>query len=453
MSGRPRRWRPGLTLRRSVHDREIVEIALPALGALAADPIVSLVDTAFVGRLGVEPLASLGVAVAVFGIAFALANFLPYGATPLIAAAAGAGERDRAGRLGRGAFVLGIGFGLAAAAVLEVGASPLARLMGAAPDIVGGTTSYVRIRALSLPAVLVVLAAHGIFRGHQDTRTPFAVSIGISLVNLVLDPILIFGFDLGLAGAAWATAAAQWGGAAAFILLIAGRDRTRLALDAGVGVSFRPLYDAGVALIVRTAALVGSFSAATAVAARVGTVAVAAHQVAFQVWFFLALVVDALAIAGQARVGVHIGSGDLERARSVADRLLGMGLLLGAGIAVMLAATAGMLPGWFTGDREVIASIGTIYPFVVLTQPLNAIVFVWDGVGIGAGAFRYLAASMVVAATVCVAGLAFVLPLDLGLVGVWWSVVGLMVVRWLALAWWYATGPLGRRRGPGSPAA
>ncbi len=452
MSGRPRRRGPGWTLRSSVHDREILAIALPALGALAADPIVSLVDTAFVGRLGVEPLASLGVAVAVFGIAFALANFLPYGATPLIAAAAGAGEPDRAGRLGRGAFVLGLGFALAATAVLEVAATPLARLMGAGPDIVEGTVSYVRIRALSLPAVLVVLAAHGVYRGHQDTRTPLVVSVAISLVNLVLDPVLIFGFDMGLAGAAWATAAAQWGGALAFVALAAGRDRRRLALDAGSGVSLRPLFDAGVALIVRTAALVGSLSAATAVAARVGTVAVAAHQVAFQVWFFLALVVDALAIAGQARVGVHVGSGDLERARSVADRLLGMGLLLGAGLAVVLGATAGVLPGWFTGDREVIAAIGTIYPFVVLTQPLNATVFVWDGVGIGAGAFRYLAVSMVGAAAVCVGGLAFVIPFDLGLAGVWWSVLGLMAVRWMALAWWYATGSLGRRRGRESPA-
>lgn len=440
-------------LRPSRFDREILALAIPALGALAADPLVSLVDTAFVGRLGTVPLASLGVAVAVFGIAFALANFLPYGATPLVAAAVGAGDDREAGRLGRGAFVVALMTGALALVVLEVAAEPLARLLGAAPTVLGGTLTYLRIRALSLPAVFLVLVGHGVFRGHQDTRTPLLASLLISGINLILDPILIYGFDLDLAGAAWATVIAQWSGAVVFIALAFGPHRTRLKLDAGRDVRLRSLFNAGGSLIIRTAVLVGVFSAATAVAARIGTRSLAAHHVAFQVWLFLALVVDSLAIAAHARVGAYIGAGDVRTAREVSNRLLGMGLLLGIGLTVVLGAGAGVLPGWFTDDAAVVTAVGSIYPFVVLTQPLNALVFVWDGVGIGAGAFPYLARSTVVAGAISIGALAAVATFDLGLTAVWWSLSLFMVSRWAALGWWYEIGPLARRRGPASRAA
>lgn len=439
--------------RRTKYDREILTLALPALGALAADPLVSLVDTAFIGRLGTEPLASLGVAVAVFGIAFALANFLPYGATPLIADASARGDTESAGRLGRGTLAVAVGTGLVAMVVLEVAAPGVARVMGASSELLDGTVGYLRIRALALPAVLVILGANGIFRGHQDTRSPLLVSLGITMVNLVLDPILIFTFDMGLQGAAWASVVAQWMGGLAFLGLLIGSRSPRLAMRAGSGLAYRELFSAGSALIVRTGALIGSFSLATAVAARIGTVAVAAHQIAFQIWLFLALVIDALAIAAQARVGAYLGSGAEGEAREVSNRLLAMGVMLGTGLLVVLGAGASVVPGWFSADAAVIAAVGTVYPFVVLTQPLNAIVFVWDGIGIGAASFRFLAVGMVGAAVISAVGLALVIPLDLGLVGVWSAVLILMLARALTLAWWYERGPLARRRGPASQAA
>ena len=430
-----------------------MRLALPALGALAADPLVTLVDTAYVGRLGAEPLASLGVAAAVFGLAFAIANFLPYGATPLIAAAAGSGDRASAGRLGRGALALAIGAGVFATAALALTAPAVARLLGASPEVIDGTVVYVRIRSASLPAVLLVLASHGIYRGHQDTRTPLIVSIGVSALNLILDPILIFGFDLGLAGAAWATAAAQWAGALTFVALMGQRHRRQLELSSGRGLSLRPLFSAGAALVVRTGSLIVTFSVATAVAARIGTVAVAAHHVAFQLFVFLALVVDALAIAAQARVGVYLGGGDPQAARAISDRLLGMGLIFGLGLGVALGIGAPWVPGLFSNDAAVVAAAGTIYAFVVLSQPLNAVLFVWDGIAIGARAFAYTAWSMIAAGAVGTGVLLLVLPLDLGLVGVWAGLVVFMLARSTALAWWYVTGPLGRGRGHASRAA
>ena len=440
-------------LRRGPFDPEILRLALPALAALAADPVVSLVDTAFVGRLGAAPLASLAVAVAVFGIAFAVANFLPYGATPLIAAATGSGDHAAAGRLGRGVLVVGVVAGAMGMLALELAAVPVSRAMGASAELIDGTVTYLRIRATSLPALLTVLAAHGVFRGHQDTRTPAVVSVGISLLNLVLDPILMFGFDLGIAGAAWATAAAQWTGAVVFVVLMAGPLRVRLGLDAGRGLELRPVFVAGAALVTRTLALVGSLTVATAVAARVGTVAVAAHQVAFQIWLFLALVVDALAVAAQARVGAYLGGADVSSARGLGDRLLGMGATVGLGLAVVLSLGAPFVPGWFSDDAAVVAAVGGIYPFVALTQPLNAVVFVWDGIAIGAGAFGYLARSMLLAGVACGGALALVLPLRLGLRGVWLAILVLMVARGATLAWWYLHGPLARDRGHVSPAA
>jgi len=178
------------------------------------------------------------------------------------------------------------------------------------------------------------------------------------------------------------------------------------------------------------------------VAARIGSVAVASHQVISQVWLFLALVVDALAIAGQAMIGRALAF-DRQQAREVAARLLGMGLMGGLVLAGLVAAGAGVLPGWFTDDPTVIAQVTSIYWFVVVMQPLNAVVFVYDGVGIGAGAFGYLAASMVAAGVLTVAALVAVGALGLGLAAVWWAMVLLMVARLVALVWWHRTGPLG----------
>ena len=428
---------PVITFARTADDREILRLAVPALGALAADPLVSLVDTAFIGRLGANELGSLAIAVAVFTLAFALFNFLAYGTTPMIARAIGADDRAAAGRIALNAVVVGAVLGVVTALVVAVMATPVLELLGAGPDTIDGAVSYLRIRTLALPAMMLVTVGHGVFRGYQDTRTPMFVTLGLNAVNLVLDPVFIFGLDGGLAGAAWATVIAQWVGAVWFLLILSARRRpmaigwarpTRRELRAFLGASQ--------ALVLR-----GTLTVATAVAARIGTVEVAAHQVASQVWLFLALVVDSLAIAGQAMIGRELVA-DRARARRVAARLLGMGLIGGTVLAAIVAAGIGVLPGWFTDDRAVIDQVTAIYWFVVVMQPLNALVFVYDGIGIGAGAFGYLAGSMVIAGAVTVAVLVAVAVWGLGLAAVWWAMVLLMVVRLATFVWWHRVGPL-----------
>lgn len=412
-------------------DREILALAVPALGTLAADPLVSMVDTAFVGRLGVVPLAALGVNVSVFGLAFLVFNFLAYGTTPMVARAVGAGDRDRAGRLAVEALTLAVVAGIVAVAILQLLAVPIVRAMGATGELVAPAVAYLRIRALAGPAVLIITAANGIFRGWQDTRTPFVVALGLNAVNLVLDPILIFGLGWGLAGAAIATAIAQWTGAVAFLWLILGTRRDALGVRPILPRprDLLPFLRIGGALVVRTFSLVGTMTLATAVATRVGTVAVAAHLVASQLWLMLALLIDAIAVAGQAIVGRLRGEGRPGDVARAADRLLAWGLGVGTLLALAFLALEPWLPRLFTDDAAAMQATRTVLPFVIAMQPLNALVFVWDGIYMGAEDFRFLAAQMVTSALAACAVLLLVVPMGWGLQGVWWGIVALMFVR------------------------
>lgn len=421
------------------HDREMLALAIPALGTLAADPLVSIVDTIFVGRLGVVPLAALGINTSVFSFAFVVFNFLAYGTTPMVSRAVGRGDRMAAGRVVLEALTLAVLVGAVALTLLQIFAGPVVRLMGASATVEGPAVEYLRIRALAGPAVLLVTAGHGAFRGYHDTRTPLWVTLGLNVVNLVLDPLFIFGFGWGLVGAAWATTAAQWTGALAFVWLLLVRRRDALGIEP---VRPRPrdlvpLLKVGGELVVRTLSLIGTMTLATAIAARVGTVAVAAHQVGSQVWLLLALVIDSVAVSAQAMIARHRGAGEVATARALGNRLLLWGLGIGVAIAAVFWMLRPALPRLFTTDPAAVAAVGIILPFVVFMQPLNALVFVWDGVFMGAERFRLLAVQMLASAVVAAAVLLLVVPMGWGLAGVWWGIVALMAMRaaTLSVAW------------------
>ncbi len=426
--------------RRTPYDREILRIGLPALGALAADPLVSLIDTAFVGRLGATALAAVAIASAIYLAVFAIFNFLEYAVTPLVAQSIGAGDRSEAGRFTVAALGISVVAGVIAGIALIVFGEPLLKAFGANSEVLEGATTYLRIRALGVSALLVILVGHGAFRGYQDTRTPLVVTLGLNVVNLVLDPILIFGLGWGIGGAAWATVTAQWFGAIWFAVLFFWTRRTELGISVG-----RPqrrtlgsLLGAGKAMVLRNASLLAALTAATMVAARVGTAAVAAHQIAIQLWIFLALVIDALAIAGQAIVGKEIGAGNPSIAKQVSNRLLALGLLFGIVLAAALGLISPWLASWFTTDEAVVLAFASILPILIVMQPINGLVFVWDGIAIGGAAFGFLAGSTLVAGVASIGLLLAVLPLGWGLVGVWAAIVVLMLVRATTLWWWYS---------------
>jgi MATE family multidrug resistance protein len=412
-------------------DRRILALAAPALGALAVEPLVSLIDTAFVGRLGTTELAGLGVNTALFGFAFFVFNFLAYATTPLIAADVGRGDQTAAGRTAVQAVALAVGIGLVGLVVLQLSAELLLELMGAEGAVVDAGTGYLRTRAIGMPGVLLVTVGHGVFRGVQDTRTPLLVTLAVSVINLILDPVLIWGVGLGLSGAGLASAIGQLlGGVAVLWLLTAGR--TGLPLDWRVPTltEFRPFLAAGSALTVRTLALVSTFTVGTSMATRLGPSSIAGHQVASQVWLFLALVVDAIAIAAQAMVGKALGEDDRPTARAAANRMLVWGLVWGVALGVVFWLLRNALPTWFTPEADVVAVAVTLMPFVALMQPLNALVFVWDGVFIGAARFRFLAISMVGAAVLTIA----LLVRATTVTQIWWAITFLMVARVVPMA-------------------
>lgn len=437
-------------------DRAIAALAIPALATLAIDPLVSIVDTAWVGRLGTVPLAALAVASAVFAAAFSIFGFVHLTVTPLVAGEVGRDDLPRAGSIAAGALVISAVIGIVVALAAWFAAEPIAAVISSSEEVASEAASYLRVRFLALPAMLITMVGHGVYRGHSDTRTPLRVAIGLNVVNLVLDPILIFGFDLGVVGAAWATVAAQAFSAVWFLALILAKDAERLgtrsrARDLG-SLHIGPILRAGWPLMIRSAALLASITATTLAAARIGTVEVAAHQIALQVWLFLSFVLDSYAVAAQPMVGTDLGAGDIGAARDVANRLLFLGFGTGLALSVLVALSAPFVSGVFSAEPAVASEVARIYGFVIVLQPITALVYVFDGVGIGASAFRFLAVSMVLAAVATIGTLAL---FGDDLVGVWAAVTVLTVSRLLTFAWWNRFGPLAISRGPSrvSPAA
>ena len=416
---------------RSPYDREILRLAVPALGALAAEPLYILVDTAIVGHLGRSQLAALGVAATALSV-LATFNFLQYGTTAQVARAIGAGEHAGASRLGAQALWLSLAFGIVLAALLAGLARPIAALVGAEGQTAGYATTYLRIVALGVPSAFVAIGGQGFLRGVADLRTPLQIVIAGNVANAALEVLFVYGFDWGIEGSAWGTAIAQTGMGMALawaILRRVGRRHAgpRLALA-------RRLVGVGSYIFVRTAALIAAFFLAGAVAARFGDAPLAAHQVAFQLWIFLALVLDAVAIAGQIIVGRELGAGRPGRAYAASVRMVALSLVTGAVFAAALLALHEVIPRAFTSDAEVLEQGALLWPIFALMQPLNGAVFALDGILIGASDGPFIAASMAVAFAGSAAVLLLVLRQDWGVRGVWAGIAVLMGLRLVTMA-------------------
>lgn len=417
------------------YDRTILALALPALGSLAIDPLVTLMDTIFVGRLGEQALGALGVNAAIFSVAFFIFNFLAYGTTPMISRALGDGDRSQAGRIAVQALFLALVLGTFSLIMLQVFAVPIVTFMGAGEALQAPTLSYLRIRALAAPAVLLITAGNGVFRGFSDTRTPFKITLGLNLVNILLDLLFIFGFGWGVAGAAAATLVAQWLGALWFVWLITRQDfDVSLRFEIPGLRELAPFLNVGWQLALRTLSLLLAMAFATSVAARIGVTQVAAHQVATQIWLFLALMADALAIAAQTLVARAMGEGDVPAAKAVSERLLALGFVAGGVLAALFWLGKPLIPQLFSNDPNVIATVTQLFPLITLLLLVSAVVFVWDGIFIGLEDFGYLAIAMVLSAALSCALLLITLLYGLGLGAVWVSLIALMFARAVTLA-------------------
>ena len=332
---------------RSQYDGEIVRLAVPALGALAAEPLYLLVDTAMVGHLGTDELAALAIAATLLAGTFTLFNFLTYGTTAQVARYHGAGDELTAGKLAAQSLWLSTGIGVVLTALLAGLAVPLVDLMGGDGRVGDLAVDYLRIGAFGLPFALIALAGQGYLRGVSDLRTPLVIVVVANAATVVLNVVFIYGFGWGLAGSAAATVVAQAGMGAAFVreLLSAPADSRRPSL-----ASMRPLARIGGEIFIRTTALYASFLIASAVLARVGDDSLAAHQIAFQRFVCLALVLDAIAIAGQVIVGRSLGAGDAEGAYSAARRMIEWAVAAGAVFGLVMLALIDVIPRAFTID-------------------------------------------------------------------------------------------------------
>lgn len=413
-------------MRRSVHDREILRLALPALGALAAEPLYVLTDTAIVGHLGTRQLAALALAGTVLGALVSLCNFLAYGTTAQVARLHGAGEEARAGELAAQALWLALGIGLGLTVACLALAHPIMQVVGGTGRAADDAARYLRLSAAGLPCALLALAGQGYERGVGRLWTPLCIVGAANLANVVLELVLVYGLDLGLDGSALGTVGAQFGMGIAFaVLLLRAPARSRRPVPA----LLRRLTVMGRDLVVRTGALLGAFTLAGAVLARTGDDALAAHQIGFQLFLFVALVLDAVAIAGQVIVGRMLGAGDADEAWAAARRMVGWSLGVGLGIAVVLLALRDVLPRAFTSDPAVLDRAAELWPLLAALIPSGAVVFALDGILIGAGDTRFIARAMVLALA-CFAPVAFAsLAFGWGVVGVWAAIHVLMAVR------------------------
>lgn len=372
-------------------DREILRLAIPAFFALISEPLFLLADTAIVGHLGTAQLGALGIAAAVIGTVMSLCVFLAYGTTASVARQIGAGRTSAALTQGIDGIWLAILVGLGATGVAEAFLHPIVGAFGAPPAASAYAVTYLRIALLGLTPLLVMLAATGVLRGLQDTRTPLAVAVVGNAANVALNLALVYGAGLGIAGSAWGSVLAQMGSAAALAYVVvnaARRHHARLAPDLP---GIKAAATAGVPLIIRTATLRAALLLMTYGAARFGEVPLAAMQLTMTVWLFLAFALDAIAIAAQALTGRYLGAGNGADVRVITDRMTRWGLVSGIVTGLGLAALSPFLGRLFTSDPAVLDSLVPVLLVAALCQPVAGVVFVLDGVLIGAGDGRYLA--------------------------------------------------------------
>jgi putative MATE family efflux protein len=436
--------RPGL--RRHPADGEILRLALPALGALIAEPLFLLADTAIIGHLGTAQLAGLGIAATVLATLVNVSIFLAYGTTAAVARMLGAGDLRGALRQGIDGCWLAVLIGVITVTVGVPAVPWVVARFGPVPEVATHAETYLRISLFGIPAMLLVLAATGVLRGLQDTRTPLIVAATGAASNVGLNVLLVYGFGLGIAGSAIGTVIAQVAMAVVFVVIVSRGARTHGAALQPFWPGVRRSFGAGVPLVIRTVAMRVALIITTFVATALGTTSLAAHQVVYNTWILLALVLDAVAIAAQALVGRALGAGDAEAARSVSRRMVQWGVLAGIVLGLVVLAVGSLYARMFTTDAEVRSLIVAALVVAALLQPVAGWVFVLDGVLIGAGDGRYLAWASAASVLIFLPAAWAVTALDLGprtgLVALWlciglWTVARLvtLVLRERGSAW------------------
>ena len=418
----------------STLDRRILAIALPAVAALAADPLYDLIDTAILGHLGRDQLAGAATAASILLTFSSVFIFLTFSTAASVARAVGADREADAERYAVQVMWLAAAIGVAMMIILTPIGPTLISWFGAKGAIRDHALTYFRISLLGIPAFLLSMAGSGVLRGRQDTMTVLKLSFLGVAVNLVLEVLLVYGFGFGVGASAAGTVIAKWLVAACYLV-----GTMRRARVARVPLRPRPAHISeigvqGSPLIIRTIALRGALTVGVAAAGRMGGVELAAYTIAFQIWFLLAYASDGLEAAGQAMVGLELGRSDPGAARRVGRRIVRWAASLGMGTAVLAALAAPFVGQLFTPDHAVIDAVTLSMWFVAATQPVNAVTFALDGILVGAQDQRFLAVAMVGAGVIYVGAVLVVRSADGGLAWLWVAQLLFMACRLGALA-------------------
>ncbi|KAA0962311.1 MATE family efflux transporter [Microbacterium sp. ANT_H45B] len=372
-------------------NREILRLAVPALGALIAEPAFLIVDAALIGHLGTTPLAGLGIAGAVLQTVVGLMVFLAYSTTPAVARLFGAGRPGEAVSVGINGMWLALALGAVLAAAGAVASPWLVSLFGASDAVAAQANDYLVVSMWGLPAMLIVFAATGLLRGMQDTVTPLWIAgLGFG-ANALLNVVFIYGLGWGIAGSAAGTVVAQWGMVGAYVLVIrrlaVTHDASLTVKREGMGRTAR----SGGWLFLRTVSLRAALLVTVAVATGIGTDELAGWQIVFTIFSAAAFALDALAIAAQALIGKELGAGDQRQVQRVLARTVAWGVWFGVIVGALIAALSGVLGIVFTGDPDIAALVQPALLILAVAQPIAGVVFVLDGVLMGANDARYLA--------------------------------------------------------------
>lgn len=414
-------------------DREIFALAIPAFATLVAEPLLVIADSAIIGHVATQSLAGLGIAASVITLLQGLCIFLAYGTTATVARRLGAGDLKSAlaGGLDGISLALIVGAGLAVGVGLLAG--PIVGLFGVDDAVATEARKYLELMAIGFPFVLTMLAATGVLRGLQDTRTPLYVAIVMNVVNVALNLTLVMGLGWGIRGAAIGTVISQAAAGAVLgglVLRGARRNDVRWRWNpTGILAAAR----AGGWLVLRTVGLQAALMTTTVVAAGMGAVSMAAHQIVNGLWMLLIMAMDAIAIAAQAIVGRYLGAGDAVTVRTLLVRMLAWATGIGAVAAVILWAAHPLYLPLFTPDAAVAGLVAQVLPVLAFVTLLAASVFVLDGILIGAGDLRYLALVSLVNLAVYVPLALLVAALDAGLVWLWIAYIGLTLSRLVTL--------------------
>ncbi|GMY16285.1 protein DETOXIFICATION 42 [Fagus crenata] len=470
---------------------EIAQIAVPAALAMAADPIASLIDTAFIGQIGPVELAAVGVSIALFNQVSRIAIFPLVSVTTSFVA-----EEDTIGRVGHeaqdceyletgsttnseekelipkngtreneyksqlnvgrfeidkidntkrhipsasSALVIGSILGLIQTIFLIFGAKPLLGFMGVGSDspMLTPAQQYLTLRSLGAPAVLLSLAMQGVFRGFKDTKTPLYATVAGDATNIILDPLFIFVFRMGISGAAIAHVISQY--LISAILLWKLMEKVDVIPPSIKHLQFGRFLKNGFLLLMRVIAATFCVTLAASMAARLGPTPMAAFQVCLQVWLTTSLLADGLAVAGQAILASAFAKKDYEKAEAAASRVFQLGLVLGLILSAFLGVGLHFGARIFTNDVDVLHLISRGIPFVAATQPINALAFVFDGINFGASDFAYSAYSMIMVAIFSILCL-FLLSSGHGFIGIWVALTIYMSLRAFAGFWRIGTG-------------